>query len=265
MWWVKCKYLLYNWLFFPCFSEFNSCKGGDRWVSRHSAPLSALNYLDMELLPRELVTAPSCQSLRSIWTTLILMVCFFGWSYVEPTVGLDDPYGFLLTQDSLWFCELKFCLFYMNIWKVEVQNLVLYFLFQKANKLIPITKWDNLAYVEFKGKFHADFRRATISSIGSCSDVLYCSCLSMLFPFSVVHLILTVLAWGTTTASGSSRPHPPIVLFLPLGSRAPTLTAILHSATGWHLSPNLSGMRDLEKCIKIYKACAYCNNCKNIK
>jgi len=45
--------------------------------------------------------------------------------------------------------------------------------------------------------------------------------------------MLTVLALGTmTAATGSSRLHPPIVLSLPSGSTAPTLTAILHSATG---------------------------------
>lgn len=119
----KCKYLLYHWLFFPCFSVLNSCKGCDRWVSRHSASLSPLNYMEhgndspgnWSQHQADRVQEASGQHSHSYG------LCF-EWSSVEPRVRLDDPHGSLLTWDSLWFCELKFCLFYMNIWKVKYKT-----------------------------------------------------------------------------------------------------------------------------------------------
>ena len=50
-------------------------------------------------LPRAVGTAFSCWSSKSIWTVLS-DVCF-GWPFVEPRAGLDDPYGSLPTWDIL--------------------------------------------------------------------------------------------------------------------------------------------------------------------
>lgn len=38
-----------------------------------------------------------------VWTMLLDVWTDFGWSCVEPGVGLDDPYGPLPTWDILWF------------------------------------------------------------------------------------------------------------------------------------------------------------------
>jgi len=52
-------------------------------------------------LPRAVGTAPSCWSSRSVGTALSDIGFGFGWSYVEPGVGLDGPYGFIPTWDIL--------------------------------------------------------------------------------------------------------------------------------------------------------------------
>ena len=49
--------------------------------------------------PRAVVTAPSCRSSRSVLTMLSVMYLIFGWSFVEPGVGLDDTCRAFSTQD----------------------------------------------------------------------------------------------------------------------------------------------------------------------
>lgn len=35
------------------------------------------------------------------------VICFFGWSYLEPGVGLGDSYGSPPNKDILWFCDFE--------------------------------------------------------------------------------------------------------------------------------------------------------------
>jgi len=46
---------------------------------------------------------PNTRAQVSIWTQLSDIG--FGWSYVEPRVGLGDPCRSLPTQDILQFCD----------------------------------------------------------------------------------------------------------------------------------------------------------------
>lgn len=56
---------------------------------------------DWDRLPRTVVRALSCWSSRSVWTTLSDIWFVFGWSCMEPGVGLDEMCGSLPT---LTFC-----------------------------------------------------------------------------------------------------------------------------------------------------------------
>lgn len=54
-------------------------------------------------LPKAAATLLIYWNSRSIWTMLLVIWSYFGWSHVDPGDEHYDPYGSLPTREMLWF------------------------------------------------------------------------------------------------------------------------------------------------------------------
>ena len=113
-------------------------------------------------LPRAVVTALSCHSLRSIWTALSYIRSIFLWSCVETGAGLYNPYESLPTQGVLQFCD-------STIQPMpEPQNALLSVITMNAIKP-PKAHWQN-----GRGPVHRDcimrWQHAGLCSVGECEE-----------------------------------------------------------------------------------------------
>lgn len=201
------------------------------------------------------------------WSVRIYYIAypFFVFQCLAFVKGVMDVWP--VTQQTLVFSINIFVVCFYNllkIWKVEIQNLA------KPNSTFSLLagkqssidkKGGHSCYIEFKGKLHADFQRAAISPRESCSGVLYFGCLCIHFPFSIVSLCLRFLQYHDCLPR-QAQVSPCRCSFLTgrLDSSHPGCESWPRSAPGPRLPSDPSPVWDLDECINLYKAHAYCSN-----